>query len=97
VRSGHDVVRGARVVEARDHIDDESHLPADGQYSPDQAVAVRRAGPRRRHEVMHLRNAAGGHEARDQDVRVREVELLRAPAVALGGDSEVAPAVGIQD
>ena len=34
-----------------------------------------------RHEVLHLADPAVGEEARDEDVRVREVELLGGPVV----------------
>ena len=55
------------------------------------------AGARRRHEVLHLPHPVGHQEARDEDVGVGEVELLGAPAVAVGRDAEQPPAVGVED
>ena len=98
VRGQRDLVAGARVVEARGDVDDQAHLPAHRQYPADQAVPVRRrAGTRRGHEVLHLTDAAGHQEARDENVRVGQVELLGAPALALGRDAKQAPAVGVED
>ena len=98
VRGERDLVAGARVVEARGDVDDEAHLPAHGEYPADHAVAVRRlAAARRGHEVLHLTHSVGHQEARDEDVGVGEVELLGAPAVAVGRDAEQAPAVGVED
>ena len=93
-----DLVAGARVVEARGDVDDEAHLPAHGEHPADHAVAVRRlAAARRGHEVLHLPHSVGHQEARDEDVGVGQVELLGAPAVAVGRDAEQAPAVGVED
>ena len=98
MRGERDLVAGARVVEARGDVDDEAHLPAHGDHPADHAVAVRRlAGTRRRHEVLHLPHSVGHQEARDEDVGVGEVELLGAPAVAVGRDPEQAPVVGVED
>ena len=98
MRGERDLVAGARVVEARGDVDDEAHLPAHGEYPADHAVAVRRlAGTRRGHEVLHLPHSVGHQEARDEDVGVGEVELLGAPAVAVGRDAEQAPVVGVED
>ena len=98
MRGERDLVAGARVVEARGDVDDEAHLPAHGEDPADHAVAVRRlAGARRGHEVLHLPHSVGHQEARDEDVGVGEVELLGAPAVAVGRDAEQAPAVGVED
>ena len=89
---------GARVVEAWRDVDDEAHLPAHGEDSADHAVAVRGLpGARRGHEVLHLPNALGHQEARDEDVGVGQVELLGAPPVAVGRDAEQASAVGVED
>jgi hypothetical protein len=53
VRGERDLVAGAPVVEARDDVDDEAHLPAHGEYPADQPVR-RLAGTRRDHEILHL-------------------------------------------
>ena len=50
-----------------------------------------------RHEVLHLPHAVGREEARDEDVRVREVELLRRPLVARRAQGVVAAAVLVED
>ena len=50
------------------------------------AVAAQRRG----HEVLHLPHAVAHQEARDEHVGVGEVELLGAPAVAVGRDPEQA-------
>jgi hypothetical protein len=93
-----DLVAGARVIKARGDIDDETHLPAHGDYPADHAVAARRlAGTRRDHEVLHLAHSAGHQETRNEDVGVRKIELLGVPASTLGRDPEQAPAVGVKD
>ena len=98
VRGTRDLVACPRVVEARGDVDDESHLPAYGEYPADHAVPVRRlAGTRWGHEVLHLPDSLGHQEARDQDVGVGEVELLGAPPLAGGRDAEQAPTVGVED
>src|SRR5512133_71149 len=87
VRGERELVAGARVVEARGDVDDEAHLPAHGEYLADHAVALRRpAGAGRGHEVLHLPHSVGHQEARDEDVGVGKVELLGAPAFAVGRD-----------
>jgi hypothetical protein len=91
VRGERDLVAGARVVEARRDVDGEVHLPAHGEHAADQAMALRR------HEVMHLPDSVSHQEPRHEDVSIGQVELLRAPAVPFGGDSEAAPAVGVED
>ena len=49
-------------------------------------MAVRRhLGVVDRHEVLHLADAVLGEEARDQDVGVREVELLGVPVLGASG------------
>ena len=70
----------AAVVEARLHVHAEAHLAAHAEDAPDQPVAMLGRALRDRHEVLHLADAGRGQEARDEDVRVREVELLRAPS-----------------
>ena len=98
MRGERDLVAGARVVEARGDVDDEAHLPAHGEHPADHAVAMRRlAGARRGHEVLHLPHSVGHQEARDEDVGVGQVQLLGAPAVAVGRDAEQAAVVGVED
>ncbi len=96
VRVHLDLVLRAPVVEPRLHLDEPADLAAHHEHAPDQAVAVR-AGARDRHEVLHLPHAAGREEARDQDVRVREVELLRGPVVAVGAQRVEAAVVRVED
>ena len=50
-----------------------------------------------RHEVLHLADPVGVEQARDQDVRVGEVELLRPRAGVRGRDAVAAAAVGVED
>ena len=98
VRGERDFVAGARVVEAGRDVHAEAHLPAHGKYPPDHAVAMRDlARARHGHEVLHLPHAVRHQEARDQHVGVRKVELLRAPAVPVGRDTEQAAAVGVEE
>ena len=85
VRVHLDLVLGAPVVEARLHLDLEVHLAAHDHDAPHEPVAVhRQLGVVDRHEVLHLPHAVLGEEARDEDVRVREVELLRVQSSAVG-------------
>jgi hypothetical protein len=53
------------------------------------------AGTRREHEVLHLAHSVGHQEARDEDICVREVELLGDPAITVGRDPDQAPVVGV--
>ena len=91
------LVRVARVVEARLHLDVELHRPAHHHDAADEPVAVHVRLHLDRHEVLHLPHAAGREEARDEDVRVREVELLRRPLVARRAQGVVAAAVLVED
>ena len=85
VRVHLDLVLGAAVVEARLHLDLEAHVAAHDDDAADQAMAVQRhLGVVDRHEVLHLPDAVLGQEARDQDVRVGEVELLGGPRLVVG-------------
>ena len=98
VRGERDLVAQARVVEARGDVDHEAHLPAHGKYLADHAVAVRGLPTARRgHEVLHLRHSVGHQEARDEDVGVGEVELLRTPTLTVGRDAEQAPVLGVEN
>ena len=95
--SERDLVACAGVVEARGDVDDETHVPTHGKYPADHAVATRRPAGPRRHEVLHLRHPIGHQEARDEDVGVGQVQLLGAPALAVGRDAERAAVVGVED
>ena len=80
------------VVEARLALEPEAHGPAHADDAADQALAFLAD----RHEVLHLRDALRGEEARDQDVRVREVELFRG-ALPDRRQTEVPAALGVED
>ena len=77
-----ELVRLATVVEPRRALDLEAHLPA---YHPENANQPVMGGLDLRvldgHEVENLPDTAGGHEACDQDRRVREVELSAQAAL----------------
>ena len=84
------------VVEARLDLDTKRHLAAHADDAPDQRG--RGLGPRRdRHEVLHLADAVRGEEARDQNVRVGPVELLRRPFLDGGRDPVTAALLGVED
>ena len=98
VRVHLDLVLGAPVVEPRLHLDQEPHLAAHDDDAADQPVAVHVGRDRLdRHEVLHLAHAVGREEARDEDVGVREVELLGAPVVALRAQRVEAALLGVED
>ena len=64
----------------------------------DQALAVHHlAGTRRGHEVLHFPDSLGHQEARDQDIGVRQVELLRTPSVAVRRDAEPPASISVED
>jgi hypothetical protein len=48
------------------------------------------------HEVQHLANPVGGHEAGDQDGRIREVQLPGDVVLALGTDAEAPTLVVVE-
>jgi hypothetical protein len=88
----------APVVEARLDLDAEGQLASHAEHTPDQPVPEHAAGRVvDRHEVLHLADAALGEEAGDQDIGVREVELLGRPAVCRRGDPVVAAATPVED
>jgi hypothetical protein len=78
-----DLVLLAAVVEARADLEAEAHRAAHDDHAADEPVTVHRPLALDRHEVLHLADARLGQEARDEDVRVREVELLRRPLDAV--------------
>ena len=77
------------VVEPGRDVDLELHLAADTPDHPHDSVAVRGDRAGNRHEVDHLADPCLGHEARDQDSGVREVQLLAGERLAGGADPEV--------
>ena len=97
VRVHLDLVLLAPVVEPRLDLELELHRAADDDDAPEQPVPVHVRLVLDRHEVLHLAHAAVGEEARDQDVRVREVELLGVPAVTGGPQREEAALVLVED
>ena len=98
VRVHLDLVLGAPVVEARLHLDAEVHRPAHDHDAAHEPVAVLRdVRVVDRHEVLHLADPALGEEARDEDVRVGEVELLRVPVVGVGAQRVEAALLLVED
>ena len=97
VRVQLDLVLLAPVVEARLDGQLELHRPAHDHDAPQQPVTVHVGLRLDRHEVLHLAHAAVGVEARDEDVRVREVELLGGPVVAGRPERVEAAAVLVED
>ena len=86
------------VVEGRLALEAHVHRAAHAQHAADQTMAVPLArGRLDRHEVLHLADPVGIERARDQDVRVREVQLLRPRAGVGGSDAVVPTAVGVED
>jgi hypothetical protein len=97
VRGEDDLVTCPPVVETRRDVHGEAHVAPYGEHSADHAMTVRLARALREHEVLYLADAVGHQEARDEDVGVGEVELLRAPALAVGCDPETAAVVGVEN
>jgi hypothetical protein len=86
------------VIEAWCTLELESHPPPHGQDAADHPLAVlSHATFADGHEVLHLADPAAGQEARDQHVRVREIELLGRPVPTVRLQAEVAAAHGIED
>ena len=84
-----DVRQVATVVESRLALEPEAHLSAHDADHPDQAVPVRGLLAGDRHEVDHLADAVGAEEARDEDRRPRQVQLLGHVVDAVRRDPEV--------
>jgi hypothetical protein len=80
------------VVEARLAGEPEAHRAPDGDDAADQTLPLLADA----HEVLHLGDALGGEEAGDEDVRVREVELLRR-RLPDRRQAEGAAALGVED
>ena len=85
VLADHRLVRLAPVVERRRALHAQAKRAPHAEHATDQAVPLPFGRTRLdRHEVLHLADAVGVEEARDQDVRVREVQLLVvAPPLAI--------------
>ena len=84
------------IVEARGALQCEPDRTSNGPQDADNLMPV--TGRLRmvdRHEVEDLANAILRHEARYEDCRGREVELL-CNGLVCGADSEVSPAIPIQ-
>jgi hypothetical protein len=90
-----DGVLGAPVVEARIAEHPEAHLAAYGPHAAeDRAVATRLLHG---HEVGDLGDARVGQEAGQEDVRVRQVELLRPHLAEDRLDPEAAAALVVEE
>src|SRR5919106_4724791 len=89
------LVGAAGVVEAGVDLDPEDELAADAQHRPHDPIAP--TGPRRHHghAVDYLGHALVGREARDEYVRVGEVELARLPGPARGLNPEMAALLAV--
>src|SRR3954451_6867440 len=86
------------VVEAGLDLDPEAQLTTNSDDAPDDPVpgdASRRLVDG--HEVLHLAHARLGEEPRDEDVRVREVELLLGPTIGRRRDAVVAATFSVED
>jgi hypothetical protein len=89
-------VRRAAVVEAGLDLDPEAHVAPDAEHAPDEPLP-RRSRRRHRHEVLDLPDARLRQEPGDQDVRVREVELLYRRGTPHRCDPVVAAPVAVED
>src|SRR5215208_7372163 len=89
-------VRLASVIEARLYLRTESHRAAHHAHQPHQPVAVGPLSLYNGHEVDHLADAFWGHEPRDQDRGVGEVQLPADVVVPVGADVEVPAAVVVE-
>ena len=91
------LVGGSGVVEARLAVERELQLASDDADEPNETMTVRRVlRILDRHEVDHLADAVRRHEPRDQDRRVREIQLPGDVAVLGGSDPEVPAALGVE-
>src|SRR5215207_4873592 len=89
-------VRFTPVIEARLYLHPEAHRPAHHAHQPNQPVPVGRTALDDRHEVDHLTSPVGGHEPRNQDRGVGEVQLPAHVVVPIGRNTEVPAAVVIE-
>ena len=86
------LVRLTPVVEARVDLDPKGHLAADAEHPAYEPLA-RPDG----HEVLELAHTDGSQETRDQNVRVREVELLDRADPERWRDAVATAAVLVED
>src|SRR5215210_1008828 len=85
------------VIELRVELEAKAHCPANRHQSSDDSLAVLSARLADRHEVLHLDDALGCQEAGDEDVGVREVELLGRSAGSGGRDTPKSAQVLVED
>ena len=86
------LVRLAPVVEARIDLDAEAHLAPHAEHTADQPLPLAD-----RHEVLQLADSDRGQEARDEDVRVGEVELLDGADAERRRDPIAAALLSVED
>jgi hypothetical protein len=92
------LVACASVVEARLELEPKAHLAANGDHAADEPVTVPfLPAPRDRHEGLELAHPLRREEAGDEDVRVREIQLLRRPALDGGRDAVEAAPLAVED
>jgi len=91
------VVLVSPVVEPWLHRDPEAHGAPHDPNAANEPLPMGRSPLGDGHEVRDLAHPLGGEEARDQDVRLRQVELPRRPAVARGSDAVVAAVLAVED
>src|SRR6266571_8408209 len=88
----------ATIVETRLDFDAETHFSADDEHPPDQAVPMRAtARTLNRHEVLNFADTLLREESGDQDVRIRQVQLLGLPAGNRWCDAVVSASRAIED
>jgi hypothetical protein len=89
-------VRLAAVVEPRLDLDREPHHAPDHPDVPHQPMPAGRRTLDDRHEVVHLADAVRGHEPRDQDRGVRQVQLFADVVVPVGHDPVEPALIGVK-
>src|SRR5690349_2086504 len=87
----------AAVIEPRLDLRLEQHRPPNADETANQRMRRVRPRVRDRHEVLDLADSLGAEETSDQDVRVREVQLLAGPTRARWRDLPAAPVPPIED
>jgi hypothetical protein len=92
------LVVDAAIVEARLELEAKAHLSPDAENAANEAMAVHLLPtPRDRHESLELADPFRREEAGDEDVRVREVELLGGPSLARRRDAVVTALFAVED
>src|SRR5689334_20762305 len=93
-----DRVRRAAVVKPRRALELKAHLAPHRDDPAYQSLAVLAANRLcDRHEVLNLAHTTWSQEASDQNIGVREVQLLRSPASIGRGKAIMAPATRVED